>query len=817
MNVFTEPKLLRNQHKPFVLFFIYLISFVLMGLIAAAVLIAVRHPYTGLVWEQTSNMVVEVDADSPAEAAGFQPGDKLLTVAGQAITSLPDGQPLVEENNAASIEVLRAGKTLVLTLSAEFPPTNEFLKRLTPLFVAVCFALFSFGIWVYQPHDWRVILFWAFNQLGAAGLTFGTLSNLGYLWSTRWFGITLCLFSPVLIHFHTQVTGADLKSLQRRALQGLYALSFILVVIWSYAVLRNVSQVYAVVRLIIQVYFITAVFLTIILLTRAYFFASRQSWRWQVRLIALGIFLAFAPLVGLALLPNLLFGRVLVAYELTFPFLLFMPLAHTIAIYNANLLQIERLINRRVVHLALLVILSAIYLVIFASIANIWSIPQDLAPLLWGATTLVFGILFAVLRDRLQETIDKIIYGGWYNYRTVVAEMSRGLGSVVDSEELADLLVNRLADILHLECAAFLLGSDDMQLTLIRTVGYHTLPPIFSADNPLVTKLLDEQAVSSIELRALLADTMVTHMETLWLEHPQIKIWVPIKRSGKIQALLLLGKRLDGELFDEEDRRMLNTLAWGAAAAVENVRLVRVLQQRTDEVNLLYSQLLQSREEERKRLARELHDGVIQQLINLHYYLDPASRRLAPTMEENALVLRGRLQQAIDELRVLCTQLRPAALDDLSLALALQGYIEDVKEQYDLHIELNATGGEFPRIQRLPEAIEVCLFRVTQEAINNVCRHAEANGVWIDLSLQPGHAVLEIHDDGKGFYCPPHLGSFMRQRHFGLAGLQERLNLIGGTLAIDSMPGEGTTLRAEVSYTPSAPQTHDPARDSNTP
>lgn len=738
INVFTEPKLLEARYKPIALPVIYLISFALLGLIMVAFLIAIRHPYDGFLGENSSG-------------------------------------------------------------TAEFSPALELLKRLTPLFVAGCFALFSFGIWAYQPYDRRVILFWAFNQLGAAGLTFGALSTLGYSWATCWFGLALCLFSPVLVHFHAQATHAAPQQILQRVLQGFYALSLILALIWLYGTTRTASQEYRIASLVIQVYFVTAVIITLFLLMRASLFASLQSWRWQVRLVVFGTLFAFMPLVALALLPDLLLGRVLVAYELTFPFLLFMPLSHTISIYHANLLQIERLINRRVIHLSLLVILSIIYLVVFIVLSNLWSVSQEWEPLLWGVTTLFLGLLFALLRDRLQEIIDRIIYGGWYNYRSVVAEMSRGLGHVVDREALADLLVNRLADILRLECAALLLSNDEMQLTLIRAVGYHALPATLSTETLLITNLARSgQAVSTTELCATLSSTPLSPLDKMWLEHPQIKIWIPIERGSAIQALLLLGKRLDGELFDDEDRRMLNTLAWGAGTAVENVKLVNVLKQRTDEVNRLYSQLLQSREEERKRLARELHDGVIQNLINLHYYLDPVSRRLAPTAEENIAALRSRLQQVIDELRDVCTQLRPAALDDLSLALAIQGHIEDIMDRYDLDIILKASGGEFPRMQRLPEDIEVCLFRVMQEAIANVSRHADATTVWINLSLEPDHAVLEVRDDGQGFLRPANLGSFTREHHFGLAGIQERLHLIGGTLSINSTPGEGTTLRAEV-------------------
>ncbi|MCI0399604.1 MAG: sensor histidine kinase, partial [Chloroflexi bacterium] len=270
-------------------------------------------------------------------------------------------------------------------------------------------------------------------------------------------------------------------------------------------------------------------------------------------------------------------------------------------------------------------------------------------------------------------------------------------------------------------------------------------------------------------------------------------------RYQELRGILFLGMRLDGESFDANDRRMLDTLAWEAAIAAENVQLVEALRQRTAEVNLLYSQLIQSREAERKRLARDLHDSVIQDLINLHFCLDPGAYDLLTAPRDEIMALRRRLQIVIEDLRQVCIELRPAALDDLSLAFAIQGYIEDVAAQYGLKINLALAGDQNPAVQRLPEEVEVCLFRVSQEAITNVRRHAEAKQVWVKLTIESNYVSLEVADDGRGFHwSTKDLRALTRNHHFGLAGLQEQLHLIGGVLHIQSTPGKGTVLRADV-------------------
>jgi signal transduction histidine kinase len=293
-----------------------------------------------------------------------------------------------------------------------------------------------------------------------------------------------------------------------------------------------------------------------------------------------------------------------------------------------------------------------------------------------------------------------------------------------------------------------------------------------------------------------LAATPLSAEEKRWIQAAKISVWIPLIRHHNLQGLLLLGPRRAADPFDEEERRLLSTLAWEAAIASENVQLVRALRQRTAEVNSLYSQLLESREAERKRLARELHDQIIQELINLRGLADPTTSHLGSTIEEKARNWQRHLQLVIEDLRDICTDLRPAALDDLSLALAVQGYIEDATRQFDLHIHLSISGDGNPLTQRLPEDIEICLFRVLQEAVANAYRHARVSDIWIDLIVKHDRVSLEVRDQGGGFQCPPNLGVFIRHNHFGLAGLQERMALVGGTLSITSAPGKGTILQA---------------------
>lgn len=775
------------------------VSLVAFGLIVGVALIAARQPYDGFTWATLSGTVNEVAANSPASAAGIYPGDVIRTINNKPIEQAIADYATIPEGKPVTLLVLQGGQQRKIQLILSPPPQSEIFQRLIPLFVAFCFILFSFIVWACKPYDLTVILYLSINQLGATGLAFGVLSNLGFFWAIRWFGVILCMFSPLLIYFHLLFTHPNQFARRKQIMAALYMLA-LANALWRWSYPQPVNTLgYRMSRDISSIYFAATVLVSVILLTRAYFSSPSPSQQQRIRLVATGTSLAFAPLIGLALLPDIVSGTPTITYESTFPFLLLMPLAYGVAIYRHNLLNIDRLINRSVVHLTLLLILAAIYLALTAVITRVWQNSWVEQPFVWGMVMLLFAAIFAPLRNRLQIIVDHLFYGGWYDYRSVVSEMSQSLAKVTDSNEIAELLVTRLIAILRLDGAALILRNDERQLVLIKAMGCPPLPLHLQTSGQLAAKLFQvAQPLSASELNAALKDDELTEEEQSWLLDSELNMWIPLIRQKKLQGVLLLGNRLGGEPFDAEDRRALTTLSWGAAIAAENRRLVQSLRQRADEVNQLYSQLVQSREAERKRLARELHDRPIQNLINLHHYLNPTNLQLMSTAVENTQTLQERSQIIIDDLRQICTDLRPAALDDLSLGLAVQGYVEDIAEDKGISITLSWSGEKSFLSENLPEDVKVCLFRVLQEAVTNACRHTQFNHIQVRLAVMLDHVSLEVQDDGQGFQCPERLGILTRKGHFGLAGLQERVNLVGGTFQVKSASGQGTILRARV-------------------
>jgi signal transduction histidine kinase len=216
------------------------------------------------------------------------------------------------------------------------------------------------------------------------------------------------------------------------------------------------------------------------------------------------------------------------------------------------------------------------------------------------------------------------------------------------------------------------------------------------------------------------------------------------------------------------------------------------LRQREEDLARLYEKVVAAQEDERKRIARELHDDTSQSLAVLVMAIDSAMATLkagkVPRLDEaRALAVR-----TIEEIHRMILDLRPSVLDDLGLQSAIRWYAERhlAPRGISARCEFEA------RDRRWPAAFETAVFRVCQEAMSNIARHSEAESVLIQVAEADGMLRIEIEDDGKGF-DPQHAGSPDR-RHFGLMGIRERVEILGGKVRIDSAPGQGTRLQFEV-------------------
>jgi signal transduction histidine kinase len=206
--------------------------------------------------------------------------------------------------------------------------------------------------------------------------------------------------------------------------------------------------------------------------------------------------------------------------------------------------------------------------------------------------------------------------------------------------------------------------------------------------------------------------------------------------------------------------------------------------------------LITEREDERKALARELHDQIIQDMLSFNYRLEEienveSSRVLQKELEEIRLGIRS----MVGELRQLCGDLRPPSIEHHGLSAAVDSFAHEWAERNDIQLQLEID----PALGRLPETIELSVFRIVQEGLNNIRKHASAKHVRLSLQrTSSANLLVRLEDDGQGLIAPVDLASLSVQKHFGLVGISERVALLGGLMSIESSHGNGMILQVEI-------------------
>jgi signal transduction histidine kinase len=243
-----------------------------------------------------------------------------------------------------------------------------------------------------------------------------------------------------------------------------------------------------------------------------------------------------------------------------------------------------------------------------------------------------------------------------------------------------------------------------------------------------------------------------------------------------------------------------------AAQDTRNRQLIEQLAEQVkalDQANLAlqdaHRRLLTEREQERKHLARELHDQVIQDLLSINYQLEEieADEEMQPRFAQKLADVRDSIRAFVGDLRRICSNLRPPTIDSLGLGAALQSYTHDWSHRTGIAVDLDLDSN----LGRLPETIELSIFRIVQEGLNNVRKHAQAHRVNVSLQhTSPRTLMISIADDGGGIAGDFDLAALSARGHYGLLGISERVALLGGRLRLSNQTNGGLFLQVEIPH-----------------
>jgi signal transduction histidine kinase len=379
-------------------------------------------------------------------------------------------------------------------------------------------------------------------------------------------------------------------------------------------------------------------------------------------------------------------------------------------------------------------------------------------------------------------------YGTPIAHEELLVAYGRQMAGQLNRDEMGRLLVEDVPRELDVSKAAVLLSKGRSLVATDPSTGLgtgsgHTLRlPVHHAAVRWVASGGEAMRVAG-RLRELIAQGRT---DMTWTA-----VWVPLMRGADLYGVWLLGERANRLAYAPEDLRWLTTLARQAAIVLETIRYAEQEQQLANEMQALYRQAVSARETERERLARELHDGVLQDLCAVSRDLKALEAQSENQTPFEALIACS--GECVQTLRDICQDLRPPLLSN-NPALALKALVErlDAHSPAPIHIEIAVED------LNIPDETALAIYRIAQEALHNAIQHADASEIALRLTQYPDRLRMTITDDGRGIANSSDLRRFVAEGHFGLAGMRERATMIGGHLEVQSALDYGTVVILEV-------------------
>lgn len=673
----------------------------------------------------------------------------------------------------------------------------SFGENMSALFVAFGFLLLGAIAWWIDRQILPAIFFLNITNILAVGI----VSTDDEIYS-RIFNILLAFCIPIALHFHLYLLKISFQFYRKYLLFTSYMLATLIALpfmLWTTASQAN-SFLY---RSNIRIMLLLTCLIIAILCVHEYSKQDIVGVRGKIRLVTFGTIFAFTPLLLLSVLPELLSGTIHVSYSLTFPGLLFSPLTYIYTLVRHRFTTLETLINRIVIYYMLVVLLAGIYLIAIPILSHSTetTIMFSKINVLLNMTLL---LMLSLLYTGMRHLADWVLYGGEINYLKIQEELSAAFSLALDKKTLQQLLLQELPTMLYLEGAMLFLCNEKDVLYLAGIEGFSKLEedtPIQLTYRPLIAYLENEASPMPAQtLARMFAKEIKEPTQRFLFSMNTVSYWMPLISGRRIQGILLLGTRKSGDYLTANDIYLLKTLVHSTGIAANNIRLIEQAAQYQQDLIKAQQQIAINREQDQRRIAYELHDNTIQQIIGINFQLAELQRHQQNEIQQEKIdQIRTELLNVSVELRRIISELCPAGLTELGLTHALQGYLARLKRTNSMKlpvIESNLTEGTLDI--DIPEPIAICLFRVSQEAIQNVIKHAYATAILLNLQMTHEEITLTIRDNGCGFKVPRPLTTLVQEEHYGLVSMSERVHWSKGTFSVDSAPGIGTVIEVVI-------------------
>ncbi len=459
--------------------------------------------------------------------------------------------------------------------------------------------------------------------------------------------------------------------------------------------------------------------------------------------------------------------------------LLVLPIVCDYALFRHQLLGTTSLISRQVIRVLLWLLLVSLFVfpsvILLSMLRGAESTQGELFGYVYAALFAFSVWLFPILWRKVRDAGDQVLYHDFYQYNHSLRELSAALTHLQGLDQICSFILPRLTTLLNASDIALLVRDTSSPL-LIHSKSSSTWQ-LYRQQTP-VTALTDERLRGVAQLA--LTHTRISTHEPLLLDNILL---LGLHDENHVTGFLCLGPKKNIEPYNRQDRSFLATLVAQLSVLEVNNRYLSQAQADAQKLSALNHRVVSAQEDERKHLALELHDEALQQAMLLVRQLSDAS-----TMTEVAEAM-PLARSIVTSLRQTCLELRPPLLDELGLEEALHWLARETEKRGKLQIQVSCKG----TLDIRPSvAIELAVYRVVQEALSNVLKHANAHTVVIRLRQHAcGKSSLVICDDGRGFQRR----SLIAER-LGLVSMHERMEAIGGHIHVRTSLGRGVTIRA---------------------
>jgi len=757
-------------------------------------------PYAGFEFVGAAR-IGAVAPGSPAEAAGLRVGDEVLVMDGAPFglgrTYLRPGQETLE------FTVLREGQLVTLDIALTTPSLRERFYTSSHYLVALAFWIIAMAVLALRPRDLVAQLFVLITLLTTLTLVVWLIADLGLAWANMLMAAIVVLLGPLFVHFHTLFPEHSEFKGKRALLACLYAIALILLLV------SIVSDLAYYLRLdsggtwlssrpltpVIEAFFSLCVLVGLIMLVRARFVATSETSRRRAAVVFLGTALALLPFIVLIAIPQIFSAPYLVPTWLVLLALILIPLSYVYAMYRRDLMKLDGTINRTVVFYILALSLVGLYVGISLGVRRfVPAVSSGTVSLTDAGLFIGLVLLVNPLKQRTQVAVDRVLYGGWYNYQSFISRTSEALRDALDVPSISQLLDRHVGGTMRFKAVALLLPDQRSHTFHVRGGSGFDYSLTVNSEGEVARFLLNvEKPLDHAALCDRILNESEAEQELAAWSGAGARLWVPLIQQDELMGLLVLGGKQADDFVTQGDLDILDTLAQQVANAIRRQQLVERLQGNVEEVQALGRQILALQERNQHRLSRELHDLVLQRIFVVRHSLEQTQEIFVPEKIEEA---SDTLLELADYLRSIMFELRAPAWDDTDLPLALEDYALTFEDRQGLPVLFHACG-EDPG-ESMSDEVRTAVYRIFQESLNNAWKYASAEQVEATLDLREDRLRLEVRDDGVGFEVPAHLGGYVGKGRLGLVSMRERAGEVGGTCEIESQPDQGTRIIVDV-------------------